>query len=271
MGAALSFGNTLRARRSDVKKIGTMQKSFLFGALALISFGAMAPAMAADLPAHPYTKAPETFMPALYDWSGGYVGVNGGWGTANRCFDQTGPAVAGPDGCHSTSGGFAGAQLGYRWQMSSWVFGLEAQGDWADLHGSNVSVLNNTRVNRSHIDDFGLFTGQVGYAWNTALLYFKGGATVVADRNEILTNGAVLATSSGDNRWGGTVGGGIEFSFAPNWSAAFEYNHLFIANNNANFATPAGTLVSSDRIHGDADLVSVRVNYRWGGPVLGKY
>lgn len=269
MGAARAR-TTLRETRSAVKKFGTMKKSLLLGAIALISMGVIAPAMAADLPARPYTKAPEAFMPAIYDWSGVYVGLNGGWGTANRCFDMTGPAVVGPEGCHNTQGGFAGGQIGYRWQLSSWVFGFDLQGDWADLRGSNVSLISGD-TNRSHIDAFGMFTGQVGYAWNTALLYFKGGAAVVADRNEILTNGAVLATASGDNRWGGTVGAGIEFSFAPNWSAAIEYNHLFIANNNTNFVTPAGTLVSSDRIHGDADLVSVRVNYRWGGPVVAKY
>jgi outer membrane immunogenic protein len=270
MGVRPGDGNTLRESEARVKKIGTMQKSFLFGALALISLG-VAPAVAADLPARTYTKAPEAFVPAFYDWSGVYVGVNGGWGTSRRCFDQTGPTVIGPDGCHDTSGGFAGGQIGYRWQMSSWVFGFDLQGDWADLKGSNVSILTPANVNRSHIDDFGLFTGQVGYAWNTALLYFKGGAAVVADRNEVLTNGAVLATASGDNRWGGTVGAGIEFSFAPNWSAAIEYNHLFIPNNNTQMITPAGTLLTTDRVHGDADLVSVRVNYRWGGPVVAKY
>ena len=167
---------------------------------------------------------------------------------------------------------FAGGQLGYRWQMASWVFGFEGQGDWASLKGSNVSLITGN-TNRSRIDDFGLFTGQVGYAWNTALLYFKGGAAVVGDRNDIIANnGALIATSSGDNRWGGTVGAGIEFSFAPNWSAAVEYNHLFIANNNTTFTNQnTGAVISSDHIHGDADLVSVRVNYRWGGPVVAKY
>jgi outer membrane immunogenic protein len=122
------------------------------------------------------------------------------------------------------------------------------------------------------MDAFGLFTGQIGYSWNTALLYLKGGAAVVADRNDLLTGGVVVATSSGDNRWGGTVGTGLEFSFAPNWSAALEYDHLFIANNNTTFTTLANaTVVSSDRIRGDADLVTVRVNYRWGGPVVAKY
>jgi outer membrane immunogenic protein len=247
-----------------------MMKRMLLGAAALIALG-VAPAMAADLPARPYTKAPD-MIPAVYDWSGVFVGVNGGWGSASRCWDQTGPTVIGTDGCHDTSGGFAGGQFGYRLQTGPWVWGFEAQGDWADLRGSTNSVLNPGFVNRSHIDAFGLFTGQIGYAWNTALLYFKGGAAVVADRNEILSNGTIIASSSGDNRWGGTVGGGIEFSFAPNWSAAFEYNHLFIANNNTTFTNIAGGAVTSnDRLHGDADLVSVRVNYRWGGPVVSKY
>ena len=247
-----------------------MMKRLLLGAVALLALGAGS-AVAADLPARTYTKAPD-MVPLAYDWSGVFVGVNGGWGTASRCFDSTGPTLIGPQGCHDTSGGFAGAQAGYRWQTGSWVWGFEAQGDWADLRGSNISVLVPANTNRSHIDAFGLFTGQIGYAWNTALLYFKGGGAVIADRNDIFAGGTVLGTSSGDNRWGGTVGAGIEFSFAPNWSAAFEYNHLFIANGNSSFTNSiGGALISSDRIHGDADLVSVHVNYRWGGPVVAKY
>lgn len=246
-------------------------KRMLLGAVALLALGAVAPAVAADLPARTYTKAPE-MIPVAYDWSGVYVGVNGGWGTASRCFDQTGPTVIGPDGCHNTSGAFAGGQAGYRWQAASWVFGFEALGDWASLKGSSVSLITPANIDRSRVDAFGLFTGQVGYAWNTALLYFKGGAAVVADRNDRMTAGNVFATASGDNRWGGTVGGGIEFSFAPNWSAAIEYNHLFIANNTTTFTNiTSGAVVSTDRIHGDADLVSVHVNYRWGGPVVAKY
>jgi outer membrane immunogenic protein len=247
-----------------------MMKRLLLGVVALIALGAGS-AVAADLPARTYTKAPD-MVPLAYDWSGVFVGVNGGWGTASRCFDSTGPTLIGPQGCHDTSGGFAGAQAGYRWQTGPWVWGFEAQGDWADLRGSNISVLVPANSNRSHIDAFGLFTGQIGYAWNTALLYFKGGGAVIADRNDIFAGGTVLGTQSGDNRWGGTVGAGIEFSFAPNWSAAFEYNHLFIANGNSSFTNPiGGALISSDRIHGDADLVSVHVNYRWGGPVVAKY
>jgi len=245
-------------------------KRFLLGAIALVAMSVAAPA--ADLPAQTYTKAP-VMMPALYDWSGFYLGLNGGWGTENRCWDTTtATSVFAADGCHNTSGGFAGGQMGYRLQTGPWVWGLDVQGDWADLKGSSASIAHPGFVNRSRMDAFGLFTGQIGYAFNTALLYFKGGAAVVADRNDIVSNGIVLATAPGDNRWGGAIGLGAEITFAPNWSAAVEWDHLFVPNNSTTFTTVVGsTLFSTDRVRGDADMVSVRVNYRWGGPVVGKY
>jgi outer membrane immunogenic protein len=245
-------------------------KRFLLGAVGLVALSV--PALAADLPARTYTKAP-AIIPVMYDWSGVYVGANGGWGSSSRCFDATTAAgvFIGAEGCHDTTGGVAGGQIGYRWQSSSWVFGIEAQGDWADLRGSNVSLITPANTNRSRMDAFGLFTGQIGYAWNTALLYAKGGAAVVADRNEVVVGGAVAATATGDNRWGGTAGAGVEFSFAPNWSAAVEYDHLFIGNNLSTFTAINGAVFSTDRLRGDADLVTVRVNYRWGGPVIAKY
>jgi outer membrane immunogenic protein len=225
-----------RSEEEAKKKAGeNTMKRFLLGAVGLVAMGIAAPAVAADLPAA-YSKAP-VMIPVAYDWSGLYVGANGGWGTAHRCFDSitaAGTFIA-ADGCHDTSGGVAGGQIGYRFQSASWVFGMEFQGNWADLRGSNVSLLNSANTNRSRMDAFGLFTGQAGYAFNTAMLYLKGGAAVVADRNDILSNGVVIATAPGDNRWGGTVGAGVEFSFAPNWSAAVEYDHLFVPNNVASF------------------------------------
>jgi outer membrane immunogenic protein len=247
-------------------------RKFWLGTVGLVALGIAAPAVAADLPARTYTKAP-VMIPVVYDWTGWYIGANGGWGTEHRCFDSTtaaGTFIA-SDGCHDTSGGVAGGQIGYRWQNSGWVYGLEAQGDWAGLRGSNASILVPGALNRSRMDAFGLFTGQVGYAWNTALVYVKGGAAVVADRNDILVGGVVAATAPGDNRWGGTIGTGLEYSFAPNWSAAVEYDHLFIGNNLSTFTTPAGAIFGTDRVHGDADLVTARVNYRFGGPVIPKY
>jgi len=171
-----------------------------------------------------------------------------------------------------------GGQIGYRWQATNWVFGLEAQGDWADLTGSNVSLLtapfpvfnNNTKV-----DAFGLFTGQVGYAWNNVLWYVKGGAAVTHDKYNGQVLGVVFDTAS-ETRWGGTVGTGLEIGFAPGWSVGFEYDHLFMGNRNNSFtftaaAAPFVGLSRIDNIRQDVDIGTVRLNYTFGGPIVARY
>jgi outer membrane immunogenic protein len=168
-----------------------------------------------------------------------------------------------------------GGQFGYRWQAGNWVFGLEAQGNWADFSGSNPSLAFIGAANRSRIDAFGLFTGQIGYAWNNALLYVKGGAAVTDDKYEglVISTGTVLDRAT-ETRWGGTVGAGVEYGFAPSWTAAIEYDHLFMGTKDNTFSSvfPVTGLNSrTDSIKQDADLVTVRVNYRWGGPVIAKY
>jgi outer membrane immunogenic protein len=250
-------------------------KKFLLGTVGVVALGFAAPASAADLAARPYTKAPPPMVAALYDWSGFYIGANGGWGSSRNCWDLLPPfaVITTTEGCHDATGGVAGGQIGYRWQASSWVFGLEAQGDWADLRGTNASQFFTGQTNRTKVDAFGLFTGQIGYAWNNALLYVKGGAAVTDNRYNTFDTATGIVTSSTGNqtRWGGTVGAGVEFGFAPNWTAAVEYDHLFMQDKTLNFTTPTGVLFQTDRIRQDVDLVTVRVNYRWGGPVIAKY
>jgi outer membrane immunogenic protein len=249
-------------------------KKVLLVTASLIALGA--PALAADLAARPYTKAPP-MIAAVYDWSGFYIGVNGGWGTSGNCFTNT--AIAGvpfapaSEGCHDADGGTVGGQVGYRWQAGNWVFGLEAQGNWADFKGSNLSLVAAPAVNRSKIDAFGLFTGQVGYAANNVLFYVKGGAAVTDNRYEGLFLGTVIDRTE-QTRWGATVGAGVEYAFAPNWSFGVEYNHLFMGTENYNFrsvAVLAGINTRNDDIKQDADIVTARVNYRFGGPIIAKY
>ncbi|OCK56943.1 outer membrane beta-barrel protein [Bradyrhizobium sp. LMTR 3] len=256
-------------------------KKYLLATVALIAFAA--PAAAADLAARPYTKAPPAPIAAVYDWTGFYIGANGGWGSGRKCWDLTADVV-GPfvpplaEGCHDATGGTAGGQLGYRWQAGTWVFGVEGQGNWADFTGSNTSLaLLAPTENESRINAFGLITGQVGYAWNNVLLYVKGGAAVTSDKYrgfDIPTG--LLVDSAKETRWGGVVGAGLEVGFAPNWSVGVEYNHLFMGDRDVDFAAsgifaPAGSFSRTSNISQDVDLVTVRVNYRWGGPVIGRY
>jgi outer membrane immunogenic protein len=239
------------------------------GTVALVVLGMAAPASAADLAARPYTKAPPPPpVAAIYDWTGFYIGANGGWAQSHNCLDfltVTGAIVR--DACSDNSGGVAGLQLGYRWQAASWVFGLEAQGDWADISRTRVSLLDPALSTTAKIDGIGLFTGQIGYAWNAALLYVKGGAAVTSNSLSVFDNNFGIAVfSASSTRWGGTVGVGWEYGFAPNWSLGIEYDHLFMgdANNSFTARTNVATFLNN-RVSQDVDMVTFRVNYRFGG------
>lgn len=177
-----------------------------------------------------------------------------------------------PNGCHSQSGGILGGQFGYRWQGGPVVFGLEAQGDWASLRSSHVSIVNPLLTDSSKVTGLGLFTGQIGYAWNAALLYVKGGAALT--NNSLLqatTFGGVGLNYATSTRWGGSIGVGFEYGFTPNWSAGIEYDRLFMGSSNNSFSVPAGAAAAINRISQDVDMVTLRVNYKFGGPVVARY
>jgi outer membrane immunogenic protein len=242
-----------------------------------LALGLTAPASAADLAARPYVKAPPAPVATVYDWTGFYIGVNGGGGSAHNCWDFVTPGTGTllPEGCNNATGGTAGGQIGYRWQTAGVVFGVEGQGNWADFRGSNTSIQFAPDFNRSRLDAFGLITGQVGYAWNNVLLYVKGGAAVTDNKYDAFSGltGAVLGSAS-DTRWGGTVGAGLEFGFAPNWSVGVEYDHLFMGTQTLNLNAPGGAFFESERISQDVDMGLVRLNYRFGGfglPVAARY
>jgi outer membrane immunogenic protein len=258
------------------------KKYLVFATVAVSAIAGIGAASAADLPARAYTKAPP--MVALYDWSGFYVGINGGGGSSRKCWDlvsSPGTVVVGvpAEGCHDATGGTVGGQVGYRWQSQAWVFGVEAQGNWANFKGSNNNLFFPAAYDQSKIDAFGLFTGQVGYAWSNALLYVKGGAAVVHDKyaSYFIANGLQI-DSANETRWGGVIGVGLDYGFSPNWTLGLEYDHMFMGshdvtalNTGLQVGFPAGTVSAVDRIRQDVDLVTVRLNYKFAGPVVAKY
>ena len=245
---------------------------------AAVSFAAVimaaAPASAADMAVKAPPPAP---LPVIYDWSGFYIGGNGGWGQSRNCWDfVTAAGAIVTDACADRSGGLIGGQLGYRWQAGTWVFGLEGQGDWADLSSTRISLINPALSTRVRTDGIGLITGQIGYAWNAALLYVKGGAAVTSNRFDILTTiGGVGLASASSTRWGGAVGVGFEYGFTPNWSFGVEYDHLFMGDANNSFSVVNPIVAGAvNRISQDVDMVTLRINYRFGGygaPVAARY
>ncbi|MBV9456793.1 MAG: outer membrane beta-barrel protein [Bradyrhizobium sp.] len=236
-------------------------------------------ASAADLPARTYPAAPAAVAPSpIYDWSGFYIGINGGGGSAHNCWSLVSDAfgdLPGNEGCHNATGGTVGGQIGYRWQSANWVFGVEGQGNWANFKGNNVSLLFGPDSNQSRVDGFGLITGQVGYALDNVLFYVKGGAAVTGNKYDAISgsDGSTLGSAS-ETRWGGAIGAGAEFGFTPNWSVGVEYNHLFMGTRSVNLTDPTGAVLETESIRQDVDIGLVRLNYRfggWGAPITARY
>jgi len=253
-----------------------MNRFAVVGAELLLIGGFVGTASAADLPARVYTKAPAVVAP-VYNWSGFYIGLNAGGGSSHECYTITNvagvPVNPNSEGCHNATGGMVGGQVGYRWQWTNWVFGVEAQGDWANLKGSNSSLTAIIPfINQTKIDAIGLFTGQVGYAFNNVLLYAKGGAAVTDNQySSFFTATNFIFNQTSETRWGGVVGAGVEVGFAPNWSVAVEYDHLFMGNDSVTFPPTATAVGRTDNIRENVDMGTVRVNYHFGGPVVAKY
>lgn len=231
---------------------------FAIFAVAGLSFGLGSFASAADMP----IKAPRMPVAISYNWTGFYIGGNGGYGWGTSAWTDD-PALGASDlGSHRTSGGILGGQIGYNWQRSAFVLGVEADIDWASLKGNHVDPLGhdiNTKMN-----SVGTITGRIGYAWDRALLYAKGGAGWGHFKyDDFVTPGGAFNGGSSSTRWGWTIGGGLEYGFAPNWSAKVEYNYLDFGTNWLSFSGGAGGAYMEDiteRVH----LVKIGVNYRFG-------
>jgi outer membrane immunogenic protein len=148
-------------------------------------------------------KAPVRFA----GWTGPYIGVHGGWSTAEYDSVGFGPVSLDP------SGGLFGIQSGYNWQLSrNWVFGLEADSSWGRIRET-------VGVNTVDVDAMGTVRGRFGYANGNFLTYVTGGlAWIHAD----VALGPVAVTRD-QFYLGWTVGAGLEYALSERWSAKLEY------------------------------------------------
>ena len=203
-------------------------------------FALTAAANAADM----YRPAAGGYKDAPYvgvNWSGLYVGVNGGYG-ANA-------ASVLPGGL-DPAGGFGGGQIGYNVQRGNIVFGLEA-----DIEGADISDTAG-RVT-SKMDWFGTVRGRAGYTVGQALVYGTGGFAY-GNVKYSTVNGSNEETQTG---W--VAGGGVEYKINPSWSAKAEYQYLDL---DASSATGPGSLGNNPNVdRTQVNTVRVGLNYFVGG------
>jgi outer membrane immunogenic protein len=211
-------------------------------------------------------KAPSVpVSTAVYNWTGLYVGANGGWGwgrqdplnlIANR-FDRA---------SFDINGGMVGGTFGAQIQQGYVVLGFETDLDWANITGSRVTVPTILGVAQpftlnvnTKTEALGTARARAGVAMNNWLIYATGGAAFVKETASATTiAGTACGTlgvlpSCADSHWrpGLAVGGGVEWGFASNWTAKVEY--LYVAT--------VGTGVSTDHL----DVIRGGINYKFGG------
>lgn len=207
-------------------------------------FALAAPASAADLAARHYTKAPIA-PAAVYNWTGFYLGVVGGGAWENASDPRM-------------QGGFVGGTAGYNWQTGNIVFGIEADGAWADVSAS-TTALGITVASKT--DALGTVRGRIGWAVNNVLLYGTGGYAWIDNKITLSALGVSVSESKFHSGW--TVGAGVEAFFAPQWSVKGEYLYRSLGGETYFGAIPTGTL--------NFHTVQVGVNYHFGAPVVAKY
>jgi outer membrane immunogenic protein len=208
-----------------------MRESLL--ATVAISLSSIAScALAADLP----VKAANVPVP-VFTWTRCFLGAHAGGGWVQK--DITDPVTVvenalgldrtpGVTTAHvSSAGGVIGGQFGCDYQFTpNWVVGVEGAVSGATMKGNTTVGLTDgtTALVTARTDFLGSVAGRLGYAVDRWLLFARGGAAWAGDKYTI-TGNSFSGFEALDTRPGWTVGAGIEWAFASNWSARLEYDY----------------------------------------------
>jgi outer membrane immunogenic protein len=217
-------------------------KKLLLAGVTLIALGTMS-ASAADIQRRQMpAKAPAYVPPPAYNWTGFYLGINGGgaWGRS----DFSAPFAS---GSFDTSGWLAGGTIGYNWQTGPVVFGLEGDIDWAHINGS--AICGGVTTCEIRANWLGTARGRLGYAFDRIMPYVTGGAAF----GGIKTNVPGFGNTS-DTKVGWTVGGGVEAAIAGPWTAKVEYLYVDLGH-------PDSILGSDAKF--TTNVVRAGLNYRF--------
>jgi len=253
-----------------------------FAALGLALPILAAPAMAADLPRKAPASPPVPVAQPV-SWTGFYVGVHAGYSWGRWDGDLTFDPGTGPievfDPSHrkiDANGWLAGGQIGFNYQVNSFVFGLEADASWTNLKGNGSFNTIPGDVNwavENRLDWFGTVRGRAGFAVNNFLFYGTGGLAFGQTKSNLVVTNIipcclVTATASADeNHIGWSAGGGVEWMYSRNWSVKAEYLYVDLGSADYRFVgtTFIGTPHTTDSFPADLTFHTVRVgvNYRF--------
>ena len=236
-------------------------KKLVLASAATAAFCFVNPANAADLA----VKAPALVAVPAFNWTGFYVGVDGGYTWGRSTSFQPGSVIsfsASPD----PRGGIFGVHGGYRYQLDNrFVLGLEGNFDWMDATATapyfNAAGLPTGNDGELKLKWSAAALGSLGYAWDRFLPYITGG---VAFQNLSgclhVPSGApcFLGSEFSGTQVGWTVGGGLAYAVTNNIILRAEY--LYADYRGKDYSTPS---LSGGIVNIKANTGTARVGVSW--------
>jgi outer membrane immunogenic protein len=246
-----------------------MHRFAIFGAGLISIAGFVSAAAAADLSPRVYTKAPAL---ATYIWTGCYVGGHvGGVMSDDRTTGSLGSSVD-----FSSTGFVGGGQIGCDYQFApGWVVGVEGRAAWTSLENTHSASVRNLVTGVVRPSQFTLgndflasTTARLGYSFaDRWLVFVRGGAAWTREKaDEAFTTdfGIAVDPSATMTRTGWTVGTGVEWAFAPHWSATVEYDYYDFGNSGALLTdTTNNTFVTLNSLKDTIHEVTAGLNYHF--------
>jgi outer membrane immunogenic protein len=253
-------------------------KRILLSTVSLGVLGLVSPALAADLGT--YTKAPALATP-VYDWSGFYVGAFGGGGYGNHNVVNAlgnAPALADFTANYSSTGAVAGAEAGYNFQSGGVVFGIRADGLWSGIRGNDAAAVAAGATPITSVDADNLrWTGSLvalgGLSFDRWLLFFTGG-WAYGDIVHTNTDPVLGVDKFTVNANGLTAGGGIAYAITNNVIGKIEYHYYNFNGYNRPAVGPTGLTANGQlpyTTESTYSIVTLGLDYKFGGPVVAKY
>jgi outer membrane immunogenic protein len=221
------------------------------------------PALGADMA----VKAPPLKAPIVppYSWTGWYIGANAGYGVGQGAGSFAfGPAFETFNAM--PAGAFGGGQLGFNYQIMSFVLGAETDIQGAGISDARTCLLNCIAGSSAVIDQklnwFGTTRARLGLANGPVLTYVTGGAAYGGIETGLTTafGGLTNAATTATTKTGWVWGTGVEAALGGNWTAKAEYLYLNLGSS-AVTSVPTGTL----GVKNQEQIFRGGINYHFGG------
>lgn len=217
---------------------------------------------AADAPAKSPLFSSQPAALSGMNWTGFYVGINGGYGWGDAVTATIQDPLKGKSFSSSSAqpaGFVGGGQIGYNWQSGFWVFGFEADLQYADLGGAiNWGDYASLNLQNGDGQYFGTLRARLGYAIERSLIYITGGFAY----GGLIDNSL---TGKSTSNQGYALGGGFEYAFTENWTGRIEGLYVNLESKAKSAAvTVNGAVynVSTSPTDG-AGLIRAGVNYKF--------